>query len=294
MARVDPAESTAATRPRRRVAPSMIERMTLIMDVFEDRSTRLTLEEVGIRPGCLVRRCTGSWTNSSASNGWSTRRSATASVGGRAASAAASTVRFALQQRRHCTNCTCRRHGRASFRARRGGWRVPGQERRPLRLEPAVACRWSRRRLRDGRWQGDARLARSPAGGRTVRRGPRSSHRQDDHRHRDTASGTEQDSPTRRRGLRAGRVGPRCGMRRCRGPWRRRTGCRNLAVWGCPRLEPRTRRPLVVDAVAEVSRILDPEFGDGRRNRRVTGTRVDTWSADALDRLVSIQTGRWV
>lgn len=52
--------------------------------------------------------------------------------------------------------------------------------------------------------------------------------------------------------------------------------------------------PLVVDAAEEVSRILNPESGDRRRGRRVAGTRADTWSADALERLVSIQTGRWV
>lgn len=49
MAVVEATDPTATTAPRRDVPPSMVERMTLILDAFEGRSSRLTLEEVACR-----------------------------------------------------------------------------------------------------------------------------------------------------------------------------------------------------------------------------------------------------
>ncbi len=49
MAVVEATEPTATSAPRRDVPPSMVERMTLILDAFEGRSSRLTLEEVACR-----------------------------------------------------------------------------------------------------------------------------------------------------------------------------------------------------------------------------------------------------
>ncbi len=46
---VDSGESVTTPAPRRELPPSMVERMTLILDAFDGRASRLTLEEVACR-----------------------------------------------------------------------------------------------------------------------------------------------------------------------------------------------------------------------------------------------------
>lgn len=52
--------------------------------------------------------------------------------------------------------------------------------------------------------------------------------------------------------------------------------------------------PLVAHAAREVSRTLYPESGAPRRGRRPVPQPETSWSAEALDRLLAIQSGQWL
>lgn len=101
---------TAGGQPKKDLPPSMVERMTLILDAFDGRAARLTLEEVACRtqlPRSTVHRILDQLVKLD----WSiTHRSATASGVARSASvvATAATARSAKPLHRFCTNCTCR------------------------------------------------------------------------------------------------------------------------------------------------------------------------------------------
>ena len=52
--------------------------------------------------------------------------------------------------------------------------------------------------------------------------------------------------------------------------------------------------PLVVRAVREVTRTLYPEAGTTRRGRKTPPMPDNTWSTEALDRLLAVQSGQWL
>ncbi|TCN51324.1 IclR family transcriptional regulator [Rhodococcus sp. SMB37] len=52
--------------------------------------------------------------------------------------------------------------------------------------------------------------------------------------------------------------------------------------------------PLVADAARDISRILHPELGTPRRARRVTAEPTQSWSPQAMERLVATQSGQWM
>ncbi|ORL72477.1 IclR family transcriptional regulator [Prescottella equi] len=295
MARVDPAESTAATRPRRRVAPSMIERMTLIMDVFEDRSTRLTLEEVGIRAGLprstvhrILDQLIGLEWVEHASFGYCLGRRARrfgGSVDGEIRVAAAPSLHELHMQTGMVVHLSVLDGADGVYLDKRGG-------RFASSLPSCVGGRGAAYATAGGKamlaWL-DPRRVDELYGEGLARRTDRTI--------TDIATLHQELNRIRRRGGVAFEQGESVRGVACVGAAVRGVAGPVAAISLCGDARGSNLErvaPLVVDAVAEVSRILDPEFGDGRRNRRVTGTRVDTWSADALDRLVSIQTGRWV
>lgn len=52
--------------------------------------------------------------------------------------------------------------------------------------------------------------------------------------------------------------------------------------------------PLVAQTVREMSQVLYPEAGASHRRRRTVPQPERTWSAEALDRLLAIQSGQWL
>lgn len=295
MTRVDPAESTAATAPRRRVAPSMIERMTLIVGVFEDRSTRLTLEQVGIRAGLprstvhriLEQLIRLEWVEH-ASFGYCLGRRARrfgGSVDAEIRSAAAPLLHELHMRTSMVVHLTVLDGPESVYLDKRGG---PFASSLPSRVGgrgPAYATAGGKAMLAwldparvDGLY--DERLARRTD--RTIT---------------DIATLHQELNRIRQRGGLAFEQGESVRGVACVGVAIRGAGgpVAGISLCGDARSAHLERvAPLVVDAAEEVSRILNPEFGEPRRCRRGASTRADTWSADALDRLVSIQTGRWV
>lgn len=68
-----------------------------------------------------------------------------------------------------------------------------------------------------------------------------------------------------------------------------------ISLCGEARTAPLERAaPLVADAAREVSRTLHPELGQPRRARRAASPPAATWSAEAMDRLLAIQSGQWI
>lgn len=295
MARVDPAESTAATRRRTRVAPSMIERMTLIMEVFEDRSTRLTLEEVGIRAGLprstvhrILDQLIGLDWVEHASFGYCLGRRARSfggSIDGEIRAAAAPLLHELHMRTGMVVHLTVLDGPECVYLDKRGG---PFASSLPSRVGgrgPAYATAGGKAMLA---WLDPRRVDDLYSEG-LVRRTDR----------------TITDIATLRQEL--NRIRQRRGLAFEEGESVRGVACVGVSIRGgdgpvagislCG--DARTAHlervaPLVVDVAEEVSRILIPAPGGPTRGRRMAGTHADTWSADALDRLVSIQTGRWV
>jgi DNA-binding IclR family transcriptional regulator len=52
--------------------------------------------------------------------------------------------------------------------------------------------------------------------------------------------------------------------------------------------------PLVADAARDISRILHPELGTPRRGRRAFAEPAQSWSPQAMERLVATQSGQWM
>ena len=52
--------------------------------------------------------------------------------------------------------------------------------------------------------------------------------------------------------------------------------------------------PLVADAARDISRILHPELGTPRRARRAAAEPTQSWSPQAMERLVATQAGQWM
>lgn len=272
----------------------MIERMTSIMEVFEDRSTRLTLEEVGVRAGLprstvhrileqLVRL---EWVEHASFGYCLGRRARSFGVGveGEIRSAAAPLLHELHMRTGMVVHLTVLEGAESVYLDKRGG---PFASTLPSRVGgrgPAYATAGGKAMLA---WLDPARVD-SLHENRLARRTDR----------------TITDIATLR--LELNRIRGRGGLAYEQGESVRGVACVGVAIRGsdgpvagislCG--DARTSHlervaPLVAEAADEVARILDPALGRSRRER-AAATPVDRWSADALDRLVSIQTGRWV
>lgn len=295
MTRVDPAESTAATTPRRRVAPSMIERMTLIVDVFEDRSTRLTLEEVGIRAGLprstvhriLEQLIRLEWVEH-ASFGYclgSRARCFGGGIDGEIRAAAAPLLHELHMQTGMVVHLTVLDGAESVYLDKRGGRFASSLPSRVGGRGLAYATAGGKAMLA---WLDPVRVDGLYSDGLA---------RRTDRTITDVATLHQELNRIRQRGGLAFEQGESVRGVACVGAAVRGADGPVAAISLCG--DARTSNlervaPLAVDAAAEVSRILNPAFGEPRPGRRVAGTRAATWSTDALERLVSIQTGRWV
>lgn len=271
----------------------MIERMTLIMDVFEDRSTCLALEEVGIRAGLprstvhrILEQLIGFEWVEHASFGYCLgprARRFGGSIDGEIRAAAAPMLHELHMRTGMVVHLTVLDGAENVYLDKRGG---PFASRLPSRV-------------------GGRGPAYATAGGKAMRAWldpglvddlyDEGLTRRTDRTITDIATLHQELNRIRqRRGL-AFEEGESVRGVACVGaPIRGGDGpVAGISLCGDARTSQLERvAPLVVDAAEEVSRILNPESGDRRRGRRVAGVRADTWSADALERLVSIQTGR--
>ncbi|CAM2808474.1 IclR family transcriptional regulator [Prescottella defluvii] len=272
----------------------MIERMTLILDVFEDRSTRLTLEEVGLRTGLprstahrildqLIRL---DWVEY-ASFGYCLGRRASMFGGGDGeVRAAAAPLLHELHMQTGMVVHLAVLDGSESVYLDKVGGRFAASL--PSRV-------------------GGRGPAYSTAGGKSMLAwlDPERVESLYEERLSRCTDRTITDIPTLHQEL--NRIRQRRGLAFEHGESVRGVACVGVAIRGhdgpvagislCG--DARTAQlervaPLVVDAAREVSRTLYPELGAPRRGRRAAAVPVETWSADAMDRLLSIQSGQWI
>ncbi|PTR22821.1 IclR family transcriptional regulator [Rhodococcus sp. OK519] len=299
MTTVDHTGSAAAGRGRGSTPPSMIERMTLILDVFEDRSTRLTLEEIGVRtqlPRSTVHRILEQlvrldWVEH-ASFGYCLGRRASSLGSGNGSSngdlrVAAAPLLHELHLQTGMVVHLAVLDGRDSVYLDKVGGRHFAST-----LPSRVGGRCP---------------AYSTAGGKSMLAWLTPEHvdslyeTQLSRRTNHTITGLS----TLHQEL--NRIRQRRGLAFESGESVRGVACVGVAVRGhdgpaaaislCG--DARTAQlervaPLVVDAAREISRALYPDLGRPRRGRRAAVAPAETWSADTMDRLLSIQSGQWM
>ncbi|WP_433608064.1 IclR family transcriptional regulator [Prescottella agglutinans] len=294
---VDTGEPAAVEAPRRELPPSMVERMTLILDAFDGRASRLTLEEVACRtqlPRSTVHRILDqlvrlNWVEH-ASFGYCLGRRALGLGGGDGGHseirAAAAPLLHELHMQTGMVVHLAVLDGSESIYLDKVGGRFASTL--PSRV-------------------GGRGPAYSTAGGKSMLAwlDPERVDSLYEERLSRCTDRTITDISTLHQEL--NRIRQRRGLAFERGESVRGVACVGVAVRGhdgpvagislCG--DARTAQlervaPLVVDAAREVSRTLYPELGAPRRARRAPTTPVDTWSADAMDRLLSIQSGQWI
>ncbi len=287
----------AVATPRRDLPPSMIERMTLVLSAFDSRTSRLTLEEVTYRaqlPRSTVHRILLqlvrlNWVEH-ASFGYCLGRRALGLAGGdgghseiRAAAApllhelhmqtgmvvhlavldGAESVYLDKIGGRFASTLPSRVGGRGPAYSTAGGKSMLAW------LDPSgsTACTSSG-------WP-PAPTEPSPASRRCTRNSTASGSGAGWHSRAASQFAEWRASASPSVDTRARSPPSRCAARRVRQPLERVA-------------------PLVADAAREVSRTLHPELGQPRRARRAASPPAATWSAEAMDRLLAIQSGQWI
>ncbi|AXY54040.1 IclR family transcriptional regulator [Rhodococcus ruber] len=297
MAVVEATEPTATTAPRRDVPPSMVERMTLILDAFEGRSSRLTLEEVACRtrlPRSTVHRILDqlvklNWVDH-ASFGYCLGRRALGLGGGDGGHGEIRASAAPLLHELHMQT------GMVVHLAVLDGAESVYLDKVGGRFAAALPSR-----------VGGRAPAYTTAGGKAMLAWLEPE-RVDDLYERRLARRTEHtigDLAILHQEL--SRIRQRRGLSFERSESVRGVACVAVAVRGhdgpvaaislCG--DARTAQlervaPLVVDTAREVSRSLYPELGAPRRGRRAPEPPESTWSPDAMDRLLSVQSGQWL
>ncbi|QNG17924.1 IclR family transcriptional regulator [Rhodococcus triatomae] len=286
-----------ATSAKQAVPASMVERMTLILDAFEGRASRLTLEEVACRSGLprstvhriLDQLVRVGWVDH-ASFGYCLGRRALGMGGGdngqgQIRAAAAPLLHELHMQTGMVVHLSVLDGGEGVYLDKLGG-----------RLAATLTSRVGGRVPAYSTAAGKAMLAWVDPERVDALYGPRLTR---------TTDRTIGDLTTLHQEL--NRIRRRRGLAFERGEAMRGVACVGAAVRGhdgpvagislCG--DARTAAlervaPLVVDAAREVSRTLYPELGAPRRGRRQAQVPESSWSPQALDRLLSVPAGQWL
>ncbi|QBJ96182.1 IclR family transcriptional regulator [Rhodococcus sp. ABRD24] len=294
---VDPDDPVDPPAPRRELPPSMVERMTLILDAFDGRSSRLTLEEVALRtqlPRSTAHRILDQlvrldWVEH-ASFGYCLGRRALGLGGG---DGGHSEIRAAAAPLLHELHIQT---GMVIHLAVLDGSESVYLDKVGGRYASSLPSR-----------VGGRGPAYSTAGGKSMLAwlDPERVDSLFEGRFSRCTDRTITDISTLHQEL--NRIRRRRGLAFERGESIRGVACVGVAIRGnegpvagislCG--DARTAQlervaPLVVDAAQEISRTLYPEFGAPRRGRRAPELPENMWSADAMDRLLSIQSGQWI
>ncbi|QTJ66812.1 IclR family transcriptional regulator [Rhodococcus sp. ZPP] len=294
---IDSGNAPSVPATKREVPPSMVERMTLILDAFDGRTCRLTLEEVACRtrlPRSTVHRILDQlvrldWVNH-ASFGYCLGRRAMGVGGGdnghgQIRAAAAPLLHDLHMQTGMVVHLTVLDGGDSLYLDKVGG-----------RMAAALPSK-----------VGGRVPAYTTAGGKAMLAWV-------DPEEVDSLYGQRLDRSTDRTitelttlHQELNRIRQRRGLAFERGEAVRGVGCVGVAVrsadgpvagislCGDARTVQLERvAPLVVDAARAVTRTLHPEPVTPRRARRTAEIPETSWSTEALDQLLSVQSGQWL
>lgn len=294
---VDTATTAPAGTPRRDLPPSMVERMTLILDAFDGPTTRLTLEEVACRtqlPRSTVHRILDqlvrlNWVEH-ASFGYSLGRRAIGLGGGdgghaQLREAAAPLLHDLHMQTGMVVHLSVLDGSESVYLDKVGGRFASMLPSRVGGRAPAYSTAGGKAMLA---WMDPERIdALYP------------------HLLRRCTERTITDLPTLHQELNRIRQGS--GLAFERGESVRDVACVAAAIrsydgpvaaislCGDARTAQLKRvAPLVVHAAREVSKVLYPEADSPRRTRKTVAAPEKTWSSEALDRLLTVESGQWL
>lgn len=294
---VDSGSTSPLRSPRRDLPPSMVERMTLIIDAFDGPASRLTLEDVAGRtqlPRSTVHRILDqlvrlNWVDHD-SLGYSLGRRAIGlggGDGGRAQirEAAAPLLHDLHMQTGMVVHLSVLDGSESIYLDKIGGRIAAGLPSRVGGRAPAYATAGGRAMLA---WIDpetiDAmyphRLNRST--GRTVTDLP--TLHQELNRIRQASGLAFEHGESM---LDVSWVG--VAVRSTEGPVAAVSLCGDSRTSQLKRVAP-----LVVRAAREVSRILYPDAESPRRSRKTVAAPEKTWSSDVLDRLLAVESGQWL
>lgn len=294
---VGPNTSTPGAAEKKDLPPSMVERMTLILDAFDGRASRLTLEEVACRtelPRSTVYRILDqlvrlNWVDH-ASFGYCLGRRSIGLGGGdnnhsQVRAAAAPLLHNLHVRTGMVVHLTVLDGGMSVYLDKLGG---RGATAIPTRVGGRVPAHTSA--------SGKAMLAWLD---------PEEVDRLLGERLERSTDTTISDITTLHREL--NRIRQRRGLAFERGESVRGIGCVGAAVRtvegpvagislsgdaGTVQLE--RVAPLVVDAVREVTKIMFPALENPRRRSLVPHAHESSWSTETLDQLLAVQSGHWL
>ena len=294
---VDSDDALSVPAAKKDLPPSMVERMTLILDAFDGRTSRLTLEEVACRtrlPRSTVHRILDQlvrldWVDH-ASFGYCLGRRATGLGGGdnghSQVRAAAAPLLHELHMQTGMVVHLAVLDGAESVYLDKVGGRMAASL--PSRVGGRVPAHTTA--------GGKAMLAWVDPEQVDGMYGPRLNRSTDR---------TITELSTLHQEL--NRIRQRRGLAFERGEAVRGIGCVGVAVrsadgpvagislCGDARTVQLERvAPLVVDAAREVTRTLHPELGTPRRGRRTPEMPDSSWSTETLDQLLAVQSGQWL
>lgn len=294
---LDSSDVTSTTQPRKEFPPSMVERMTLILDAFEGRTSRLTLEEVACRthlPRSTVHRILDqlvrlNWVDH-ASFGYCLGRRAMGLGGGDNGRgqirAAAAPLLHELHMQTGMVVHLSVLDGADSLYLDKIGGRIA------TRLPSRVGGRMA---------------AYATAGGKAMLAwiDPEEVDNLYEPRLERRTDRTITELSTLHQEL--NRIRQRRGLAFEHGESVTGFGCAGIAIRGAEGpvaglslcTETRTTQieraaPLMVDAAREITRTLQADQGRRRRGDRIAYTTDNSWSTETLDQLLAVQSGQWL